>query len=59
MTITVEPQVQWTPSMMIEVLLSEPDDSEEKIMTMERLSIGRFDSVTLSNKEEKCHGTRK
>lgn len=36
-----------------------PDDSEEKIMTMERLSIGRFDSVTLSNKEEKCHGTRK
>ena len=52
MTITVEPQVQWTPSMMIEVLLSEPDDFLKVRETLTRIGVA-------SRKEKKlyqsCH----
>ena len=52
MTITVEPQVQWTPSMMIEVLLNEPDDLLKVRETLTRIGVA-------SRKEKKlyqsCH----
>ena len=52
MTITVEPQVQWTPSMMIEVLLNEPDDFLKVRETLTRIGVA-------SRKEKKlyqsCH----
>ena len=52
MTITVEPQVQWTPSMMIEVLLGEPDDFLKVRETLTRIGVA-------SRKEKKlyqsCH----
>ena len=52
MTITVEPQVQWTPSMMIEVLLNEPDDFLKVRETLTRIGVA-------SPKEKKlyqsCH----
>ena len=52
MTITVEPQVQWTPSMMIEVLLNEPDDFLKVRETLTRIGVE-------SRKEKKlyqsCH----
>ena len=52
MTITVEPQVQWTPSMMIEVQLSEPDDFLKVRETLTRIGVA-------SRKEKKlyqsCH----
>ena len=52
MTITVEPQVQWTPNMMIEVLLSEPDDFLKVRETLTRIGVA-------SRKEKKlyqsCH----
>ena len=52
MTITVEPQVQWTPSMMIEVVLSEPDDFLKVRETLTRIGVA-------SRKEKKlyqsCH----
>ena len=52
MTITVEPQVQWTPSMMIEVLLNEPDYFLKVRETLTRIGVA-------SRKEKKlyqsCH----
>jgi hypothetical protein len=52
MTVTVEPQVQWTPSMMIEVLLNEPDDFLKVRETLTRIGVA-------SRKEKKlyqsCH----
>jgi len=52
MTTTVEPQVQWTPSMMIEVLLNEPDDFLKVRETLTRIGVA-------SRKEKKlyqsCH----
>ena len=41
MTITVEPQVQWTPSMMIEVLLNEPDDFLKVRETLTRIATNK------------------
>ena len=48
MTITVEPQVQWTPSMMIEVLLNEPDDFLKVRETLTRIGVA-------SRKEKKLY----
>jgi len=49
---TIEPQVQWTPSMMIEVLLNEPDDFLKVRETLTRIGVA-------SRKEKKlyqsCH----
>jgi hypothetical protein len=52
MTVTIEPKVQWTPRMMIEVLLNEPDDFLKVRETLTRIGVA-------SRKEKKlyqsCH----
>ena len=49
---TIEPQVNWTPSMMVEVLLNEPDDFLKIRETLTRIGVA-------SRKEKKlyqsCH----
>jgi hypothetical protein len=49
---TIEPQVNWTPNMMIEVLLNEPDDFLKVRETLTRIGVA-------SRKEKKlyqsCH----
>ena len=51
-TQTVEPQVHWTPDMMVEVLLNEPDDFLKVRETLTRIGVA-------SRKEKKlyqsCH----
>ena len=52
MSQTVEPQVHWTPDMMVEVLLTEPDDFLKVRETLTRIGVA-------SRKEKKlfqsCH----
>ena len=52
MTNTIEPQVNWTPDMMVEVLLNEPDDFLKVRETLTRIGVA-------SRKEKKlyqsCH----
>lgn len=49
---TIEPQVNWTPSMMVEVILNEPDDFLKVRETLTRIGVA-------SRKEKKlyqsCH----
>ena len=49
---TIEPQVNWTPNMMVEVLLNEPDDFLKVRETLTRIGVA-------SRKEKKlyqsCH----
>ena len=52
MTITVEPQVQWTPSMMIEVLLNEPDDFLKVRETLTRIGVSSRKEKVLY---QSCH----
>ena len=51
-TQTIEPQVQWTPNMMVEVILNEPDDFLKVRETLTRIGVA-------SRKEKKlyqsCH----
>jgi hypothetical protein len=52
MSTTIEPQVNWTPDMMVEVLLNEPDDFLKVRETLTRIGVA-------SRKEKKlyqsCH----
>ena len=52
MTTTIEPQVNWTPNMMVEVILNEPDDFLKVRETLTRIGVA-------SRKEKKiyqsCH----
>ena len=52
MTNTIEPQVEWSPSMMVEVVLNEPDDFLKVRETLTRIGVA-------SRKEKKlyqsCH----
>jgi hypothetical protein len=52
MTNTIEPQVEWTPNMMVEVSLNEPDDFLKVRETLTRIGVA-------SRKEKKlyqsCH----
>ena len=52
MNTTIEPQVNWTPSMMVEVILNEPDDFLKVRETLTRIGVA-------SRKEKKiyqsCH----
>lgn len=52
MTATIEPQVNWTPNMMVEVILNEPDDFLKVRETLTRIGVA-------SRKEKKlyqsCH----